>query len=361
MARAYNFFAGPAVLPVTAIERAQRELLDWDNTGTSVMETSHRSKEYEAVHNEAISLVKELIGLPPEYHVLFLQGGASMQFAQVPMNLLSTGQTADYVNTGTWAKKAIAEAKLFGTVNVAWGGDKGNATQIPKTADLKLTTGARYVHLTSNNTIEGTQYHGFPDTKGVPIICDMSSDFLWAPFDPKPFGLIYAGAQKNIGPAGVVAVIIRQDLLDQCKDGIPTIFKYQTHAKDNSLYNTPPCFAIYMVRNVLSVVKEMGGLKAMEAYNRKKGGLIYSQIDAHPDFFRSPVDRDARSYMNIVFRLPKEELEEKFVAEGKKRRFLGLKGHRSVGGIRISTYNSCPLEACEQVSDFMKEFVKANG
>ncbi len=361
MARAFNFFAGPAVLPVTALEKAQRELLDWDNTGTSVMETSHRSKEYEAVHNEAISTIKELIGLPDNYQVLFLQGGASLQFAMVPMNLLSTGQTADFVNTGTWAKKAIAEAKLFGTANIAWGGDKGDATKIPATADLNLTAGARYVHVTSNNTIEGTQYHSFPDTKGVPLICDMSSDFLWAPFDPKPFGLIYAGAQKNIGPAGVTCVIIRQDLLEQVKEGIPTILNYKTHAKENSLYNTPPCFAIYMVRNVVAAVKEMGGLKAMEAYNRKKGGMIYEVIDSKPDFFRSPVAKDARSYMNIVFRLPSEEMEEKFVAEGKKKRFLGLKGHRSVGGIRISTYNSCPLEAAEAVSQFMKEFAQANG
>jgi len=349
------------VLPVAALERAQREMLDWDNTGTSVMETSHRGKEYEAVHNEAISLIAEMVGLTDEYQVLFLQGGASMQFAMVPMNLLSSGQTADYVNTGTWAKKAIAEAKLFGTVNVAWGGDKGNATQIPKTADLALTAGARYVHLTSNNTIEGTQYHAFPDTKGVPIFCDMSSDFLSAPFDPKPFGLIYAGAQKNIGPAGVTVVILRKDLLEQCKDGIPAILNYKTHAKENSLYNTPPCFAIYMVRNVLAHMKESGGLKAMEAHNQKKAGMIYQVIDGNADFFRSPVEKGARSLMNIVFRLPNEALEEKFVAEGKKRRFLGLKGHRSVGGIRISTYNSCPLEACEAVSGFMKEFAKANG
>jgi len=360
MPRSFNFSAGPSVLPVAALERAQRELLDWAGTGTSVMEASHRGKDYEAVHNEAISLMKELIGLPDNYQILFLQGGASQQFAVVPMNFLSPGQTADYINTGTWAKKAIAEAKLFGTVNVAWGGDKGNATQIPKQADLSLTPGARYVHVTSNNTIEGTQFHSFPDTKGVPIICDMSSDFLSAPFDPKPFALIYAGAQKNIGPAGVTAVIIRNDLLETAKTDIPAIFKYGTHAKENSLYNTPPCFAIYMVRNVLAVVKETGGLSAMKAYNEKKAGMIYETIDAKPDFFRSPVDREARSMMNIVFRLPSEELEEKFVAEGKKLKMMGLKGHRSVGGIRVSVYNSCPMEAAEAVTSFMKEFAKAN-
>ncbi len=361
MARTYNFSAGPAVLPVAALERAQREMLDWAGTGTSVMEASHRGKDYEAVHNEAISLMKELIGLPDDFQVLFLQGGASQQFAVVPMNFLPAGQTADYINTGTWAKKAIAEAKLFGTVNLAWGGEKGEATKIPKQTELNLTPGARYVHVTSNNTIEGTQFHAFPHTHGVPIVCDMSSDFLWAPFDPKPFGLIYAGAQKNIGPAGVVAVIIRKDFLDTARTDVPAIFKYATHAKENSLYNTPPCFAIYMVRNVLAVVKEMGGLKAMKAYNEKKGGMIYSAIDANPDFFRSPVARDARSMMNIVFRLPSEALEEKFVAEAKSRKMIGLKGHRSVGGIRVSVYNSCPMEAAEAVTAFMKEFAKANG
>lgn len=360
MSRSFNFSAGPSVLPVAALERAQREMLDWAGTGTSVMEASHRGKDYEAVHNEAISLMKELIALPDNYQVLFLQGGASQQFAVVPMNLLSPGQTADYLNTGTWAKKAIGEAKLFGTVNVAWGGDKGDATRVPKQDELKLTSGARYVHVTSNNTIEGTQYHSFPDTRGVPMICDMSSDFLWAPFDPKPFGLIYAGAQKNIGPAGVTAVIIRNDLLETCKADIPTIFKYGTHAKENSLYNTPPCFAIYMVRNVLAVVKETGGLPAMKAYNEKKAGMIYQAIDGNPDFFRSPVARDSRSMMNIVFRLPTEELEEKFVAEAKKLRMTGLKGHRSVGGVRVSVYNSCPMEAAEAVTGFMQSFAKSN-
>jgi phosphoserine aminotransferase len=360
MSRSFNFSAGPSVLPVAALERAQREMLDWAGTGTSVMEASHRGKDYEAVHNEAISLMKELIGLPENYQVLFLQGGASQQFAVVPMNFLSPGQTADYINTGTWAKKAIAEAKLFGTVNVAWGGDKGDATRVPKQAEINLTPGARYVHLTSNNTIEGTQYHSFPDTKDVPIVCDMSSDFLWAPFDPKPFGLMYAGAQKNIGPAGVTAVIIRNDLLETCKAEIPAIFRYGIHAKENSLYNTPPCFAIYMVRNVLAVVKETGGLSAMKVYNEKKAGMIYETIDAKPDFFHSPVAKDSRSMMNIVFRLPSEELEEKFVAEAKKLKMMGLKGHRSVGGIRVSVYNSCPMEAAEAVTSFMKEFAKTN-
>jgi phosphoserine aminotransferase len=361
MARAYNFFAGPAVLPVPVLEQAQREMLDWENTGTSILETSHRSKEYDALHNEAISLLKELLSIPDNYKVLFLQGGASLQFAMVPMNLLTKDATADYIHTGTWSKKAIAEAKLFGNVNLAFDGETVQRKRVPQPSELKLTPGARYVHLTSNNTIEGTQFFSFPDTHGVPIVSDMSSDFLWRPFDVKPFGLIYAGAQKNCGPAGVTLVVIRDDVLAQCREDQPTMLKYATHAKENSLFNTCPCFAIYIVRNVLRYLKAQGGLAAMEAQNRKKAAWIYDTIDANPGFFRAPVEKASRSVMNIVFRLPSEELEAKFVAEGKQRRMLGLKGHRSVGGIRISTYNACPPEAVEAVVGFMKEFAKANG
>jgi len=361
MARALNFFAGPAVLPVPALERAQKELLDFGGTGTSVMETSHRSKEYEAIHNEAIALIKEFLGLGDTYQVLFVGGGASMQFAMLPMNLLAKDQTADYVHTGTWSKKAIAEAKLFGNVNVAFDGETVKLTRIPKQEELKLTPGARYVHFTSNNTIKGTQWHWLPKTGNVPLVCDMSSDFLWRKFDPSPFGLIYAGAQKNVGPAGVTIVIIRNDVLAACKEENPTMLKYQTHAKENSLFNTPPVFTIYMVRNVLAYMKDVGGMAKIEEHNRKKAGMIYDTIDANPDFFRAPVAKDSRSMMNIVFRLPSEELEAKFVAEGKEKRMYGLKGHRSVGGIRISAYNSCPLDAVEQVCAFMKAFAKTNG
>ena len=361
MARAYNFFAGPAVLPLPALERAQKELVDWAGTGTSVLETSHRSKEYEAVHNEAIALIKDFLGLDEHFHVLFLQGGATLQFAMLPMNLLGKDQSADYIHTGHWAKKAMADAKFFGTVKVAYDGSPAKFTHIPTQAELTLDPAARYVHVTSNNTIEGTQYHTFPNAGKVPLACDMSSDFLWRAFDPKPFGLIYAGAQKNLGPAGVTVVIIRDDVLAACKAENPTLLKYATHAENNSLYNTPPCFAIYMVRNVLAYMKELGGLARIEQLNRKKAGMIYETIDARPDFFRAPVEKASRSMMNIVFRLPSEELEAKFVAEGKTRRMLGLKGHRSVGGIRISTYNSCPLEAVEGVVALMRDFAKANG
>ncbi len=361
MARAYNFYAGPAVLPVPALERAQQELLDFAGSGTSIMETSHRSKEYDAVHSEAIALVKEFLGLGDDYHVLFLGGGASTQFAMIPMNFLSSGETADYIHTGTWSKKAIAEAHLFGEVNLAFDGETVELKRIPKPEELKLTPGARYVHFTSNNTIKGTQWHWFPQTGGVPLVCDMSSDFLWRRFDASPFGLIYAGAQKNIGPAGVTLVIIRDDFLATAKEKNPTMFQYKTHVEKNSLFNTPPCFNIYMVRNVLAWMKELGGPDAMEKINRQKAGMVYDTIDANPDFFRAPVAKDSRSMMNIVFRLPNEELEGRFVAEGKEQQMLGLKGHRSVGGIRISTYNSCPVEAIEKVTDFMKAFAKAHG
>lgn len=361
MARAHNFYAGPAVLPLPALERAQKELLDWMGTGTSVMETSHRSKEYEAVHNEAISLLREFLGLGENYHVLFLTGGASMQFCMVPMNLLSKDQTADYIHTGTWAKKAITEAKLFGNVNVAFDGETVGLTRIPKQDELQLTSGARYVHYTSNNTIKGTQWHWTPETGDVPLVCDMSSDFLWKKFDPAPYGLIYAGAQKNVGPAGVTVAILRDDILKQCKAENPTLLKYATHAEKNSMFNTCPTFNIYMLRNVLAYMKEVGGLDAIEARNRKKAGLVYDTLDANPDFFTAPVEKESRSMMNIVFRLPSEDLEAKFVAEGIEKNMLGLKGHRSVGGIRVSTYNSCPLESVEAVVDYMKAFAKANG
>ncbi|MBD3235594.1 MAG: 3-phosphoserine/phosphohydroxythreonine transaminase [Candidatus Eisenbacteria bacterium] len=361
MARIHNFYAGPAVLPLGALERAQREMLDWEGSGTSVMETSHRSKEYDALHAEAIQLVRDLLAVPDNYHILFLQGGASLQFCMVPMNLLAAEQTADYLHTGTWAKKAIAEAKHFGQVHIAYDGEADGLTRVPQQADLQLTPGARYVHFTSNNTIKGTQYHTFPDAGDVPLVCDMSSDFMWRPFDVSPFGIIYAGAQKNVGPSGVTVVLIRDDIVAQCRDDIPTLLKYKTHVEKNSLFNTPPCFNVYMLRNVLQIFQEMGGLQKIEEINRRKAGLIYETIDRNPDFFRAPVEKESRSMMNVVFRLPSEELEAQFVAQGKQRGMVGLKGHRSVGGIRISTYNSCPEASVAAVVDFMKEFAKAHG
>jgi phosphoserine aminotransferase len=275
------------------------------------------------------------------------------------MNLLGGAKTADYVNTGSWSKKAMKEAKIVGKIRVAASSEDKGFTYIP--AKFDFDPNAEYVHLTSNNTIEGTQFMAFPDAGGVPLAADMSSDFLWRPFDVKPFGLIYAGAQKNLGPSGVTLVLIRDDVLAKCNAELPTMLKYGTHAAENSLYNTPPCLAIYMVRNVLRWVKKLGGLAAMEARNRAKGDLLYGVIDGSGGFYRNPVEPASRSVMNVVFRLPSEELEAKFVADGKAAGFIGLKGHRSVGGIRISMYNATSLESIQALSAFMKEFMAKNG
>lgn len=361
MARVHNFNPGPAALPLPALERAQRELLDFNGTGMSVIEHSHRGKDYEAVHNEAISLLRELLGISDDYHVLFLQGGASQQFAMVPMNLLQPGKSADYVLTGGWSQKAFEEAKIVGEARIAFDGANEKFTRIPAQSELSLNPDAAYVHITSNNTLYGTQWMTFPDTGKVPLVADMSSDLLWRKIDVNRFGLIYAGAQKNIGPSGIVVVIARKDLVEGGRKDIPKIFRYKTHADNNSLYNTPPTFSIYLVRNVLSWLKEQGGLDAIEKINRQKGALVYGVIDEHPEFFRSPVEKASRSFMNVVFRLPTPELEEKFLAEAKKANLVGLKGHRSVGGIRASIYNAVSLESVSALASFMRDFVKANG
>jgi phosphoserine aminotransferase len=359
MARAHNFNAGPAGLPLAALERAQRELIDFEGTGMSIMEHSHRGKAYEAVHNEAIALTKELCGVPDGYDVLFLQGGASLQFAMVPMNFLPADKTADYILTGGWSEKAYQEAGRIGKVRVAATTEQNKKyTRIPKQDEIKVETGAAYAHITTNNTLFGTQWHHVPDVGGVPLVGDMSSDFMWAPIDVAKYSLIYAGAQKNIGPSGVVVVIVKKDFLAAARKDIPVILRYSTHAENNSLYNTPPTFGIYLIRNVLALTKEMGGLSAMEKHNRKKGELLYGTIDSDPDFFRAPVEKESRSFMNVVFRLPSEELEKKFVAEAAKKQMVGLAGHRSTGGIRVSTYNAVSYESIEALTSFMKDFRK---
>jgi phosphoserine aminotransferase len=359
MPRAYNFNAGPAGLPLPALERAQRELLDFEGTGMSILEHSHRGKAYEGVHDEAISLIRELLGVPDDYHVLFLQGGASQQFAMVPMNLVPQGKSADYILTGGWSEKAYQEAKNVGAARVAatTAVDK-RYTRIPRQDEIQVDPGAAYVHMTSNNTLFGTQWHWFPDTGDVPLVADMSSDFLWKRFDVRRFALIYAGAQKNIGPSGLTVVIARKDVVDAGRKDIPVIFRYATHAANNSLYNTPPTFAIYLARNVLAYTKELGGLDAVEAINRKKGEILYGAIDENPDFFRAPVEKASRSFMNVVFRLPTEDLEKKLLAEAKERRMVGLAGHRSTGGIRVSTYNAVTVEAVEALVDLMRDFAR---
>jgi phosphoserine aminotransferase len=376
MTRALNFNAGPAALPLPALERAREELLDFAGSGMSVMEHSHRGKEYEAVHNEAITLLRELLAVPADYEVLFVQGGASQQFAVIPMNLLSAGKSADYVITGAWGEKALSEAKstatmLGASVRVACDTGQGEGktkkyVRTPLAGEIKSDAGAAYLHLTSNETIDGVGFAvdpgaSFPDTGSVPLVCDMSSDFMWRKVDVSRFGLIYAGAQKNLGPSGVVVVLVKKDLVAAGRKDIPKIFQYRTVAENNSLYNTPPTFGIYLVRNVLSWIKGQGGLEAVEKTNREKAGLVYGTIDSHPSFYRSPVDKPSRSVMNVVFRLPTEALEEKFIGEAKKQKMIGLKGHRSVGGVRVSLYNAVGLEWVKTLTDFMKDFAKANG
>jgi phosphoserine aminotransferase len=360
MARALNFNAGPAALPLQALERAQAELIEFEGTGMSIMEHSHRGKAYEAVHREAIALVRELLGVSDDYHVLFLQGGASQQFAMLPMNLLPAGKSADYVLTGAWSQKAFKEAKLVGTARIAATTEVDKKfSRIPEQRELDLDAGAAYVHITSNNTIFGSQWQSFPDVGGVPLVADMSSDIMWRPVDVSKFALIYAGAQKNLGPSGVTLVIARKDLVASARSDIPTIFQYRTHADNDSLYNTPPTFGIYILRNVLAVLKQQGGLAAVERVNRDKADLLYAAIDARGDFYRCPVERGSRSTMNVVFNLPTPELEAEFVSAAQKRGMIGLKGHRSVGGIRASLYNAVTREWVAALVDFMNDFHKA--
>lgn len=361
--RVINFNAGPAGLPLPALERARDEFTDFQGSGMSILEHSHRGKEYEGVHDEAIALLTEMLGVPPTHQILFLQGGASLQFAQVPMNFLPKDGSADYILTGTWSEKALDEAKLLGTPRVAATTlmqDK-RYTRVPKQSELKLDAKAAYVHLTSNNTIFGTQWHTFPDVADVPLIADMSSDILWRKTDVSKFGLIYAGAQKNIGPSGVTLVILERDLMSRARKDIPKILRYSTHAENNSLYNTPPTFGVYLMRNVLAWIKSVGGLAQIEKWNREKAELLYGALDRMSRFYRAPVEKDSRSVMNIVFRLGNEALEDKFVSDAKKAGMVGLKGHRSAGGIRVSAYNAVTPDNIRALVAFMEQFAKANG
>jgi phosphoserine aminotransferase len=370
MSRKIIFNAGPAALPLPALERARDELVDFAGSGMSVMEHSHRGKEYEGVHDEAIALVRELLGVPSSYEVLLMQGGATALFAEVAMNFLEKGKTAQYLVTGAWGEKALGEGKvvsaLFGA-NVAvqttgTGEGKGKSYhRVPPPSEVKVDPGSAYLHITSNETIHGVQFNvvasrPFPDSGAVPLIADMSSDFLWRPFDVTKFGLVYAGAQKNLGPSGVVVVVVSKELAERGRKDIPKIFQFRTHAENRSLYNTPPTFGVYMVRNVLSWIKSQGGLAKLEEVNRKKAARLYAVIDRNAGFFRSPVEKESRSMMNVVFRLPSEALEEQFIAEAKKHGMVGLKGHRSVGGIRASIYNAVSYEWVDTLAGFMEEF-----
>jgi phosphoserine aminotransferase len=359
--RVWNFNPGPATLPLAVLEKAKEELPNYAGTGMAVMELSHRSKEFSAINDQTNQLLVELFGIPDNFKVLFLQGGASLQFAMVPMNLLQKGKAADYINTGSWSKKAMKEAKIQGAVNVAGSSEGTNFNRIPKQNELKLDPNALYCHITSNNTIEGTQYQAFPNTENVPMVADMSSDILSRTISFDKFGLIYAGAQKNLGPAGLTVVIIRKDLIESGREDIPIILQYRVHAEENSLYNTPPTYSVYLMKLVLEWVKSLGGLSAVEKRNQKKGELIYKTIDSNPGFFKGTTEKDSRSLMNVTFRLPNEELEAKFISEAKAAGFIGLKGHRSVGGIRVSMYNALEPEGIKQLTEFMKAFAKKNG
>ncbi|WP_462409316.1 3-phosphoserine/phosphohydroxythreonine transaminase [Neobacillus sp. Marseille-QA0830] len=359
--RAYNFNAGPSALPLPVLEKAQQELIDFRGTGMSVMELSHRSAAYDEVHNQAIALLKELLSIPENYEVLFVQGGASLQFSMVPMNFLKPGQNAGYIMTGSWSEKAFAEAKLFGNPYHAASTKEGNYRRIPSLDELQYNQDDAFIHLTSNNTIYGTEWHDFPDTGDVPLVADMSSDIFSKPFDVSKFSLIYAGAQKNLGPSGVTVVIIRKDLLEKANTNIPTMLKYSTFSKNNSLYNTPPTFGIYMLGEVLNWAKSIGGIDEIARRNEEKAKLIYDVIDQSNGYFIGHAEKDSRSLMNITFRLKDEELEKKFLAEAKKEGFIGVNGHRSVGGCRASTYNAVPYEACKAFSDFMLQFQRVNG
>lgn len=358
--RIYNFNAGPAALPLPVLEEVQENFLNFAGSGMSITEVSHRSKWFDAVIEDAIARTRRVLKLDDRFHVLFLQGGASMQFCMIPMNLLPDGQAADYVNTGTWSTKAIKEAKILGkTVNVVASSEDRDFAYIPK--NIRFTPDAAYVHITSNNTIKGTQWAEFPDTAGVPLMADMSSDFMSRPFDPNPFGVIYAGAQKNIGPAGVCMVIIREDMLARVPQHLPTMLKYTTHSEKNSMFNTPPCFAVYVIQLVMKWLEEtVGGLEKMAAINEKKAGILYGYMD-QSGFYRGTADADSRSRMNVTFRLPSEALEQKFIQEATQAGFGGLKGHRSVGGCRASIYNATGVDAIDALVEFMKAFEKKNG
>jgi len=354
--RAYNFNAGPSALPLEVLERAQQQLVNFRDSGMSIMEMSHRSAIFDEVHNEAIALLKKLYAIPENYEVLFLQGGASLQFTMIPMNFLQADQKASYVLSGSWAEKAFKEAKLFGTPVEAASTKENQYRSIPALADIHFNEEDAYVHITSNNTIYGTQWKEYPVTGNVPLVADMSSDILSKPIDISKFGLIYAGAQKNLGPSGVTVVIIRKDLLEKENKNIPTMLKYTTHADSNSLYNTPPTFGIYMLGEVLKWVESKGGVAEIAKHNEVKAKVIYDAIDNSNGFYKGHATPESRSLMNITFRVTDEELEKQFLAEAKAAGFIGLNGHRSVGGCRASTYNAVPLEACEALRDFMVAF-----
>jgi len=358
--RVYNFSAGPAVLPVSVLEEIQRDLISLPGVGMSILEISHRSAPFEKILAEAEADIRALANIPPTYKVLFLQGGASLQFSMVPMNLLTPGSTADYIDGGSWAEKAVKEARKVGNVNVAATTKAENYARIPRQEELKLTPNAAYVHMTSNNTIEGTEYKDLPEVGNVPLVSDTSSDMFSKPIDVTRHALIYSGAQKNMGPAGVTVVIIREDLLQRSQKSLPTMLNYAVHAENGSLYNTPPAFAVYTMGLVMKWLRTQGGLAAIETVNVRKAGKLYAEID-RTGFYRGTAQKAQRSLMNVTFRLPSEDLEKQFVKESTAAGLDGLKGHRSVGGMRASIYNAFPEDGVDALVGFMREFEAKRG
>jgi phosphoserine aminotransferase len=359
--RIYNFSAGPAVLPEEVLKEAQDNLMSLPGVGMSILEISHRSKTFDKIIADTKADLKELLGISDDYSLLFLQGGASLQFSMVPLNLMPPINKADYLVTGSWSKKAVKEAKRVGTVNISASTEEGKFKRIPKQAELKLDPGAAYVHFTSNNTIYGTEFHYEPETGNIPLICDASSDILSRKINVNKYALIYAGAQKNMGPAGVTFVIIRKDMVERSSDSLHTMLSYKTHVEGDSLYNTPTVFGIYIIGLVAKWLKKNGGLDAMYKTNKEKADLLYKCIDESGGYYKGHADSDSRSLMNITFNLRSEELEKKLVDEASKNGFSGLKGHRSVGGLRASIYNAFPKKGVEDLVRFMKEFQKNNG
>lgn len=357
MARKYNFYAGPSTLPLEVLKELEQDLVDYQGSGLSLVETSHRSKEYDEVHFSVINGIKSLLNVPDDYEVLLMGGGATLQFSMIPQNLLGDKTSMDFVVSGTWAKKALADAKIYGDAKILWDGKEGAYTSLPSSAEIKTNADSAYLHITSNETINGVQWKDFPQSD-IPLVADMSSDILSRPLPVERFGLIYAGAQKNLAPAGVTMVIIRKDLIQHAPENLGAYLKYKTHADKDSLYNTPPVFPIWAMSKVLKWIESNGGLEGIQEMNHRKASLLYGVIDNAEGFYNCPVQKDVRSNMNVVFTLKNEELQTEFLKGASQRDMLGLKGHRSVGGCRASIYNAMPLEGVQALADYMKEFAE---
>ncbi len=361
MARIYNFSAGPSTLPLEVLEEAAGKFVNYENSGMSLIEMSHRGKQYDAVHTETIALLREILHVPETSHVLLLQGGATLQFGMIPMAFLKAGMSADYITTGSWAKKALGDARAVGDVSIAWDGADNSYTRIPGQTDLTLNPDAAYVHICSNETIGGIQWQTFPDTGRVPLVCDMSSEVLSRPLPWDKIDMVYAGAQKNLAPAGMALIIISADLASKARKDLPAYLRYDLHIEGNSLYNTPPTFVIWMTQLTLKWIKSIGGMAEIERRRDEKSSLLYDTISNSSGYYRSPVDQACRSVMNVVWRLPSEELEKQFIQQAQQEGMGGLKGHRSVGGCRASIYNAMPVAGVKALTDFMKHFMEKNG